>query len=291
MSRGITPKPWELFSSCHQRPFRCWYTSCVYDLQYCLAYQLREKSWRKVSSMWTVASADAGTIPRNLDPDPEWEEEEIPSLPQGNQAWTETKSNSQMRLRFRWVNTGEYLIPSKWCSRCRIYRPPRATHCRICDNCVEQSDHHCTFLNNCIGRKNYFTFLVFLLTTSISMLCTVIISIVHLVFISERRHSPEAIGNYAVIGLGLLLGSPVFGLLIFHMRLISTNVTTMERLRPTTVQDEEGAHIKEDVPIYSLGSWYFNALWILCRPSFGLGRTRSGGKITEDFHAPSLPSD
>uniref|UniRef100_A0A3P9P9S0 Palmitoyltransferase n=1 Tax=Poecilia reticulata TaxID=8081 RepID=A0A3P9P9S0_POERE len=29
------------------------------------------------------------------------------------------------------------------CSRCEIYRPPRAHHCRVCQRCIRRMDHHC----------------------------------------------------------------------------------------------------------------------------------------------------
>ncbi|XP_040394748.1 palmitoyltransferase ZDHHC3-like [Cygnus olor] len=54
--------------------------------------------------------------------------------------------------------------PEEWtvCSRCEAYRPPRAHHCRVCHRCVRRMDHHCPWINNCVGELNQKYFIQFL---------------------------------------------------------------------------------------------------------------------------------
>ncbi|XP_076948467.1 putative protein S-acyltransferase 17 [Bidens hawaiensis] len=55
------------------------------------------------------------------------------------------------------------IYSEKECSTCKILKPARSKHCSICDRCVARFDHHCGWMNNCIGEKNTIYFVMFLL--------------------------------------------------------------------------------------------------------------------------------
>ncbi|XP_053717084.1 palmitoyltransferase ZDHHC23-B [Synchiropus splendidus] len=67
-----------------------------------------------------------------------------------------------------------------WCSACGVVRPPRAGHCRICGVCVLRLDHHCVWINSCVGQRNHRSFLATLLlflTTSVYGISLVLSSV------------------------------------------------------------------------------------------------------------------
>ncbi|ODV62420.1 DHHC family palmitoyltransferase [Ascoidea rubescens DSM 1968] len=56
------------------------------------------------------------------------------------------------------------------CSKCLLPTLPRMLHCKHCDRCVLDFDHHCYWINNCVGYYNYKYFLVFILNLA-AILC------------------------------------------------------------------------------------------------------------------------
>ncbi|KAK7207838.1 Palmitoyltransferase AKR1 [Myxozyma melibiosi] len=69
------------------------------------------------------------------------------------------------------LSIGEY-DSRHFCIYCFTRRPLRSKHCRVCEKCVARVDHHCPWINNCVGVRNHRAFLLYviLLETAIPIL-------------------------------------------------------------------------------------------------------------------------
>ncbi|KAH7522594.1 hypothetical protein FEM48_Zijuj07G0155200 [Ziziphus jujuba var. spinosa] len=102
-----------------------------------------------------TSGRDPGIIPRNTHP-PEADEAFNMSTP--STEWINTKAGALKLPRVKDVKVNGYTVKVKFCDTCLLYRPPRASHCSICNNCVQKFDHHCPWVGQCIGLTTYENF-------------------------------------------------------------------------------------------------------------------------------------
>ncbi|XP_077447074.1 palmitoyltransferase ZDHHC18-B-like isoform X2 [Stigmatopora argus] len=230
--------------------------------------------------------------------------------------------------RTKEVLINQQVVKLKYCFTCKMFRPPRTSHCALCDNCVERFDHHCPWVGNCVGKRNYRFFYAFI--TSLSFLTAFIFCSVatHLVLrtgdgkslLSAVQESPgrypllserkvwDVVGRRSVSLTGLCTAVElcvcffsvwcILGLSGFHTYLLASNLTTNEDIKGTW-SGKSGADVTNP---YSHRNIFVNCASILCEPmppSLVNGRapvraepslTAKSGTNAPKSRAKSLPS-
>ncbi|XP_042508792.1 probable protein S-acyltransferase 4 isoform X1 [Macadamia integrifolia] len=182
--------------------------------------------------LFLTSGRDPGIVPRSSrPPEPDEAFEGCPP----SMEWVNGR-NPHMRLpRTKDVIVNGHVIKVKYCDTCLLYRPPRASHCSICNNCVQRFDHHCPWVGQCIGLRNYRFFFLFI--SSSTFLCLYVFTFSWVNILRERHNNSlwktmsREITCVTLIVYCFIAVWFVGGLTIFHFYLICTNQTTYENFR------------------------------------------------------------
>lgn len=85
--------------------------------------------------------------------------------------------------------------PADLCPECKVIRSARSRHCAICNQCVERFDHHCPWINNCVGIKNHNAFLMFLFTIWTKICATMYFDVYSLIMFIYQKEEYKCNGD------------------------------------------------------------------------------------------------
>ncbi|XP_041703389.1 palmitoyltransferase ZDHHC14 isoform X3 [Coregonus clupeaformis] len=145
---------------------------------------------------------------------------------------------------------------------------PRATPDEAADleRQIERFDHHCPWVGNCVGKRNYRFFYMFILSLSFLTIFIFAFVITHVILRSHRegflnalKDTPASVLEVVVCFFSIW---SIVGLSGFHTYLISSNQTTNEDIKGLW-SSKKG---KDNYNPYSHGNIFTNCCAALCGP-------------------------
>ncbi|KAI6647257.1 palmitoyltransferase ZDHHC14-like [Oopsacas minuta] len=130
-------------------------------------------------------------------------------------------------------------ITLKQCTTCKLYKPPRTSHCSTCNVCIENFDHHCPWVGNCVAKRNYRYFYLFGFTTLFTCIYVSGCNILNVVLtatdpgngiLDGLKVAAASLVQFAITGFVLW---SLIGLVGYHTLLIAQAKTTNEAIKKT----------------------------------------------------------
>ncbi|KAI9290604.1 zf-DHHC-domain-containing protein [Neoconidiobolus thromboides FSU 785] len=147
----------------------------------------------------------------------------------------------------------------RFCRKCNFDKPDRTHHCSICGECILKMDHHCPWINSCVGYHNQKYFLLFIFYANLFCLFIALCLIPGVIHIFSD-HLPVSINEIQLVFMLLISG--LFAILLlffvgFHIYLLVNNRTTIENLERTVykVDEEDEPTASKYLNVFNVGKW------------------------------------
>jgi len=239
-----------------------------------------------MSNLFRTSFTDPGIIPRATRAEAQDIERQMDAQNGANGAGNGAAYRPPPRTKEVMVKNTS--IRLKYCFTCKIFRPPRASHCSICDNCVERFDHHCPWVGNCVGKRNYRYFYLFLLSLAVHCVFIFACAVTHLVLLTKNDYNGndgpfiEAIqkspSSIIVCVICFFSVWSILGLAGFHTFLTTSNLTTNEDIKGAYSNKRTHTNFNP----FSAGNAFYNCREVLCGPT-NPSLIDARGYVTEDY--------
>ena len=139
----------------------------------------------------------------------------------------------EVTLLTRTINGGR-----RFCRLCQALKPDRSHHCSSCGQCILKMDHHCPWVNNCVGWGNHKYFILFLWYSSMyTLYCSVTVLKYFIMFWTGDIMQEDKNLNLPILFFtAVIFTGCLWALFGFHITLVVGNRTTLEHSRPAIFQ-------------------------------------------------------
>ncbi|KAM9257988.1 palmitoyltransferase ZDHHC3 isoform 3-T8 [Cariama cristata] len=129
------------------------------------------------------------------------------------------------------------------CPKCCSIKPDRAHHCSVCKRCIRKMDHHCPWVNNCVGENNQKYFVLFTMYIALISLHALIMVGFHFLYCFEEDWTKcSSFSPPTTVILLILLCFEALLFLIFTSVMFGTQVHSI-------CTDETPVHVLAVIPL------------------------------------------
>lgn len=122
----------------------------------------------------------------------------------------------------------------KYCAICHSRVGVRSAHCKKCAHCTAGFDHHCDWLNVCIGRANYHWFFALICCVEANLILQVAVQ--GTVLASVDFAMGEIVALVVAMVIGVVFAFVFAYLVTFHVYISIRGLTTFEYISLRAIQ-------------------------------------------------------